>query len=127
MNEYPASERRSRLLARSSAAFLGDFMLVSSPMDGLRLCSEQRSSRQVQVGQGKRREGAHGVFHEPAVTDLGKAPKRLHDVERMLTTRAGCGAAAVGFPLAFGQRTARSRTPIDAIAHTRVATMLSIR
>src|SRR5690349_15664978 len=98
MNEYPASETRSRLVARSSAAFLGKFMLISNPMDGLRLCNEQRTSRQVQVGQGKRCEGAHRVFHEPAVADLGKAPKRLHDMEGMLTTRAGRGAAAVGFP-----------------------------
>src|SRR5690348_12646229 len=126
MNEYLIAERGSRLRSRRSAPLVSDFMVVFSPMDGLRLCSEQRTSRQVQVRQGKRREGAHRVFHQPTVADLCKPPKRLHHVEGMLTTRACCRAAAVGFPLAFGQRTARPRTSIDAIAHTRVAAMLSM-
>ena len=80
MTEIANSAIARALAGRAWSRSVRDFMLVSRSWDGLSLWRKQRSSRQVQVRQCKRRERSYRVFHQPTVANLRKAPQRLHDM-----------------------------------------------
>src|SRR6185503_1696240 len=70
---------------------------------------------QVQIGEGKGRERAHGVLRQSAIAHLREAPQGLHYMERVLPAGTDAGARPIDLPPALGHGMVRRAPPIHAI------------
>src|SRR5712691_5970184 len=74
-------------------------------------------TNQIKIRHGERCKGAGRVLHQPAISNLRKAPEPLHDSEGVFTTSSRPRTASIDFALMIGQRMMEVPPPVHPIPH----------